>query len=175
MTPGAIAENDDSVITGGTAYTAIKAAQDNAYAYTSSVGKDIITGYRAAVNELGASLGNNISNVAASAGQAMTKAEQAYAYANTRANEAQANAYAEAAARASEAQANAYAKIESAINALDAAYSGTLTASYNGTNYTYLSYNVAQTDGALNTAYITMDVNAIQNYVLDTMWETYSV
>ena len=175
VTPGAIAENDDSVITGGTAYTAIKAAQDNAYAYTSSVGKDIITGYRAAVNELGASLGNNISNVAASAGQAMTKAEQAYAYANTRANEAQANAYAEAAARANEAQTNAYAKIESAINALDAAYSGTLTASYNGTNYTYLSYNVAQTDGALNTAYITMDVNAIQNYVLDTMWETYSV
>ena len=113
VTPGAIAENNDSVITGGTAYTAIKAAQ--------------------------------------------------------------ANAYAEAAARASEAQANAYAKIESAINALDAAYSGTLTASYNGTNYTYLSYNVAQTDGALNTAYITMDVNAIQNYVLDTMWETYSV
>lgn len=177
VTPGAIAENNKSVITGGTAYTAIKAVHDNAYAYTSSVGKDIILGYQAAVEKaessLSSSFGEAIGNVAATAGQAMSKAEQAYAYANTRANEAQTNSYAEAAARASEAQANAYAKIESAINALDAAYSGTLVASYNGTNYTYLSYNVAQTDGALNTAYITMDVNAIQNYVLDTMWETY--
>lgn len=136
VTPGAITENNGSVITGGAAYTAIKAAQDNAYAFTSSVRKEI--------DEL--------------VDQAMRKADTAYSYANTRANEA---------------QANAYAKIESAINALDAAYSGTLTASYNGTNYTYLSYNVAQTDGAINTAYITMDVNAIQNYVLDTMWETY--
>lgn len=177
VTPGAIAENNDSVITGGTAYTAIKAVHDNAYAYTSSVGKDIILGYQAAVEKaessLSSSFGEAIGKVASTAGQAMSKAELAYSYANTRANEAQANAYAEAAARASEAQANAYAKIESAINALDAAYSGTLVASYNGTNYTYLSYNVAQTDGALNTAYITMDVNAIQNYVLDTMWETY--
>ena len=178
VTPGAIAENDGSVITGGTAYTAIKAAQDNAYAYTSSVGQDIITGYQAAVQEakssLSSSFGEAIGKVASTAGQAMSKAEQAYAYANTRANEAQANAYDYADTRANEAQANAYAKIESAINALDAAYSGTLAASYNGTNYTYLSYNVVQTDGALNTAYITMDVNAIQNYVLDTMWETYS-
>ena len=179
VTPGAIAENNDSVITGGAAYTAIKAAQDNAYAYTSSVGKDIITGYQAAVNDLNRNFGETISELASSLGQgisqATAKAELAYSYANTRANEAQANAYAYANTRADEAQANAYAKIESAINALDAAYSGTLAASYNGTNYTYLSYNVAQTDGALNTAYITMDVNAIQNYVLDTMWETYSV
>ena len=162
VTPGTVAENNESVITGGTAYTAIKAAQDNTYAYTSSVGKDIITGYQAAVKSLEQSLAgqaSQIGNAMSLAGQAKGMAEAAHSYANTRANEA---------------QANAYAKIESAINALDAAYSGTLTASYNGTNYTYLSYNVAQTDGALNTAYITMDVNAIQNYVLDTMWETYS-
>ena len=159
VTPGTITENDGSVITGGTAYTAIKAAQDNAYAYTSSVGEAIINGYLGEINRVETSFDKKISEAVELAYQVDSKAEAAYSYANTRANEA---------------QANAYAKIESTINALDAAYSGTLTASYNGTNYTYLSYNVAQTDGALNTAYITMDVNAIQNYVLDTMWETYS-
>ena len=158
VTPGTITKDNESVITGGAAYTAIKAAQDNAYAYTSSVGKDIITGYRAAVDSLNRTLGEQITNLSSSLGQgigqAMTKAEQAYSYANTRANEA---------------QANAYAKIESAINALDAAYSG---GEQIGSNNLF-TYTLTQVDGQINAAEVTFDKTVMFNYVTDNIWETY--
>ena len=158
VTPGEITENNDSVITGGAAYTAIKAAQDNAYAYTSSVGKDIITGYQAAVNSLNQSFGDKIADLATSLGQgigqATSKAEAAYSYANTRANEA---------------QANAYAKIESAINALDAAYSG--GEQIGGNNL--FTYTLTQVDGQINAAEVTFDKTVMFNYVTDNIWETY--
>ena len=48
VTPGSVAYDDASVITGGAAYTAIKTAQDNAYAYTKSVGDAIIDEYTTA-------------------------------------------------------------------------------------------------------------------------------
>ena len=158
VTPGEITENNDSVITGGAAYTAIKAAQDNAFAYTSSVGKDIITGYQAAVNSLNQSFGKQISDLNSSLGQgigqAMTKAELAYSYANTRANEA---------------QAYAYAKIESAINALDAEYSG--SEKIDGNNL--FTYTLTQVDGQINAAKVTFDKTVMFNYVTDNIWETY--
>lgn len=154
VTPGTITENNGSVITGGAAYTAIKAAQDNAYAYTSSVGKDIITGYEAAVNSLSRSIGESINSIAALAGQAMSKAELAYSYANTRADEA---------------QANAYAKIESAINALDAAYSG--SEQIGGNNL--FTYTLTQVDGQITAAEVTFDKTVMFNYVTDNIWETY--
>ena len=128
VTPGTITENNGSVITGGAAYTAIKAAQDNAYAYASSLGQGI--------------------------SQATAKAELAYSYANTRANEA---------------QANAYAKIESAINALDATYSG--GEQIGGNNL--FTYTLTQVDGQINAAEVTFDKTVMFNYVTDNIWETY--
>lgn len=157
VTPGTITENNGSVITGGAAYTAIKAAQDNAYAYTSSVGKDIITGYQAAVNSLNQSIASQATQIGEAmslAGQANGKAEVAYSYANTRANEA---------------QANAYAKIESAINALDAAYSG--GEQIGGNNL--FTYTLTQVDGQINAAEVTFDKTVMFNYVTDNIWETY--
>lgn len=147
VTPGTIAENNGSVITGGTAYTAIKAAQDNAYAYASSVGDDIIAGYRAAVDDLEAKLGQGISTVGA-------KAEAAYTHADDRANEA---------------QANAYAKIESAINALDATYSGSEQIGDNS----LFTYTLTQVNGQINAAKVTFDKTVMFNYVADNIWETY--
>ena len=84
VTPGAIVENDGSVITGGTAYTAIKAAQDNACAYTSSVGKDIITGYRAEVSDLRQEVNNRFIGVSYNINQHY---ELAYAYTAKRVEE----------------------------------------------------------------------------------------
>lgn len=155
VTPGTITENNGSVITGGAAYTAIKAAQDNAYAYTSSVGKDIITGYQAAVTDLDTRLGQGISTVGALANQAKDRAEVAYSYANNRANEA---------------QENAYAKIESAINALDATYSG---GEQIGDNSLF-TYTLTQVNGQINAAKVTFDKTVMFNYVADNIWETYS-
>lgn len=155
--PGTIAENNESVITGGAAYTAIKAAQDNAYAYTLSVGKDIITGYQAAVKSINQSLANQASQIGdamALAGEAKSRAEVAYSYANTRANEA---------------QANAYAKIESAINALDATYSGSEQIGSND----LFTYTLTQVDGKINEAKVTFDKTVMFNYVTDNIWETY--
>lgn len=157
VTPGAIEKNNGSVITGDAAYTAIKTAQDNAYAYASSVGKDIITGYEAAVNDLNQSLASqarSIGEAMALAGQAKGRAEVAYSYANTRANEA---------------QAYAYAKIESAINALDAAYSG---GEQIGSNDLF-TYTLTQVDGKINAAAVTFDKTVMFNYVTDNIWETY--
>lgn len=157
VTPGAITENNGSVITGGAAYTAIKAAQDNAYAYASSVGDDIITGYQAEVNSLKQSLAYQaiqIGDAMTLAGAANRNAEMAYSHANTRANEA---------------QANAYAKIESAINALDATYSG--GEQIGGNNL--FTYTLTQVDGQINAAKVTFDKTVMFNYVTDNIWETY--
>lgn len=141
VTPGTIEQNNSYVVTGGAVWSAIDTAYTKLYSYTT----------------------NEIATEAAAREQAYTDAE---AYTDEKVAAEHDLAYAYANSRANEAQANAYAKIE----ALDA----NITGDEKYGTYAYVSYSLTQEDGKVTGANVSVNLSVIENYVVDNLWEEYS-
>ena len=141
VVPGSVADGDTSVVTGGAVWSAIDTAYTKLYSYTT----------------------NEIAAEAAAREQAYTDAE---AYTDEKVATEHDLAYAYANSRATEAQANAYAKIET----LDA----NITGDEKYGTYAYVSYSLTQEDGKVTGANVSVNLSVIENYVVDNLWEEYS-
>ena len=141
VTPGTIEQNNSYVVTGGAVWSAIDTAYTKLYSYTT----------------------NEIAAEAAAREQAYTDAK---AYTDEKVAAEHGLAYAYANSRANEAQANAYAKIE----ALDA----NITGDEKYGTYAYVSYSLTQEDGKVTGANVSVNLSVIENYVVDNLWEEYS-
>lgn len=141
VTPGTIEQNNSYVVTGGAVWSAIDTAYTKLHSYTTN---EIAT--EAAAREKA-----YIDAKAYTDEKVAAEHDLAYAYANSRANEA---------------QANAYAKIE----ALDA----NITGDEKYGTYAYVSYSLTQEDGKVTGANVSVNLSVIENYVVDNLWEEYS-
>ena len=200
VTPGSVADGDTDVVTGGAVYTAVQAAQANAYAQSAAdaqAAQDnayakaeseaaaaqtaaINASYAKAESEAAAAQANAY---AQSAADAQAAQDNAYAKAESEAAAAQANAYAQSAADAQAAQDNAYAKAEAeaadaqanayayAQELVNGAIAGGAKSIVSGNSYAEVTY-VGAADGYTYT--VTVDNEAIFNYVSDNIWETFS-
>ena len=140
VTPGTIEQNNSYVVTGGAVWSAIDTAYTKLYSYTT----------------------NEIATEAAAREQAYTDAK---AYTDEKVAAEHDLAYAYANSRANEAQANVYAKIE----ALDA----NITGDEKYGTYAYVSYSLTQEDGKVTGANVSVNLSVIENYVVDNLWEEY--
>ena len=148
VAPGSVAENNDSVVTGGAVFTAIANEHDLAYAKIAAEKAEVVKAYiyQDVVQEHPAD-------------SDLKAADTAIISAYQKADAAIISGY-EAAVR----------DLNTRINNLDATYTG--AEQIGGNNL--LTYNLTQVDGQITGAEVTFDKTVMHNYVADNLWETYS-
>ena len=144
VTPGSVAENNDSVVTGGAVFTAIAEEHDLAYAKIAAEKAEIVAAYEAA--------------------------DAAIISAYQNADAAIISAYQNADSDIISAYEAADAALNTRINNLDATYTG--GEQVGGNNL--FTYNLTQVDGQVTAAEVTFDKTVMHNYVADNLWEKYS-
>ena len=151
VTPGSVAENNDSVVTGGDVFTAISEEHNLAYAKIAAEKADIVAAYEAADAAIISAYQNADSALQDAIDDVIT------AYQNADSDIISAYEAADAA-------------LNTRINNLDATYTG--GEQVGGNNL--FTYNLTQVDGQVTAAEVTFDKTVMHNYVADNLWETYS-
>ena len=162
VTPGSVAENNDSVVTGGAVFTAISEEHDLAYAKIAAEKAEIVAAYKAAdAAIIGAYEAADAAIISRYPGadSALQDAIDDVIAAYQNADSAIITSYQ-----------NADAALNTRINNLDATYTG--SEQVGGNNL--FTYNLTQVDGQVTAAEVTFDKTVMHNYVADNLWETYS-
>ena len=162
VTPGSVAENNDSVVTGGAVFTAISEEHNLAYAKIAAEKADIVAAYEAADAA--------IISAYQAADAAIISAYQNADSALQGAIDDVISAYQNADSDIISAYEAADAALNTRINNLDATYTG--GEQVGGNNL--FTYNLTQVDGQVTAAEVTFDKTVMHNYVADNLWETYS-
>ena len=173
VTPGSVAENNDSVVTGGAVFTAISEEHDLAYAKIAAEKAEIVAAYEAAdAAIIGAYEAADAAIIGAyeAADAAIISGYQGADSALQDAIDDVITAYQNADSDIISAYEAADAALNTRINNLDATYTG--GEQVGGNNL--FTYNLTQVDGQVTAAEVTFDKTVMHNYVADNLWETYS-
>ena len=173
VTPGSVADGNDSVVTGGAVFTAISEEHNLAYAKIAAEKAEIVLAYEAADTAIIGSYEAADRAIIGSYEAADKAIITAYQNADTAlqgAIDGVITAYEAADSAIITAYEAADAALNTRINDLDATYTG--GEQVGGNNL--FTYNLTQVDGLVTGAEVTFDKTVMHNYVADNLWETYS-